>query len=118
MAIATVLGRTNMATAYSTTIGKFGALTTTTAGGSTTGTEVTGGSPAYARIAPSWSTASASVITTSAALAFNVPTSTTVVGFEFFDAITAGNYLDGCVITSQTFASQGTYSITPTYTQS
>jgi hypothetical protein len=116
MAILTVLGRTTMATQYSTQIGKYGALTTT-APGSSTGTEVTGGAPAYARLAPSWSAASASVITTSAALTFNVPASTTVVGFEFFDALTVGNYLDGAGITSQVFSSQGTYAITPTYTQ-
>jgi hypothetical protein len=47
-----------------------------------------------------------------------VPASTTVVGYEHFSAVTAGTYLDGVSITSQTFASQGTYAITPTYTQS
>lgn len=116
MAIATVLGRTNMATAYSTTIGKYGALTST-APGSTTGTEISGGSPAYARIAPVWGTASSSAITATG-MAFNVASGTTVVGFEFFDAATVGNYLDGVSITSQAFGSQGTYTITPTYTQS
>lgn len=117
MAVQTVTARNSLATAYSTSIGKYGALSTT-APGSSAGTEVSGGSPAYARIAPTWGTAASSAITTTAALAFNVPASTTVVGFEFYDAATAGNYLDGCSITSQTFASQGTYSVTPTYTQS
>lgn len=117
MAIQTVSARNLMATAYSTSIGKFGALSTT-APGATAGTEVSGGSPAYARITPTWGAASGSAITTTAALVFNVPAATTVVGFEFYDAATVGNYLDGCTITSQTFASQGTYSITPTYTQS
>lgn len=116
MAIQTLTGRNIMATQYSTQIGKYGALSTT-APGASAGTEVTGGSPAYARIAPAWGTASASAIA-AAPLSFNVPASTTVVGFEFYDASTAGNYLDGCTITSQTFASQGLYSITPTYTQS
>lgn len=117
MAIQTATARTLLATAYSTAVGKFGALTTTAPGG-TSGTEVSGGSPAYARIAPTWGTASASAITTTGGMAFNVPASTTVVGFEFFDASTAGNYLDGATVTSQTFASQGVYTITPTYTQS
>lgn len=117
MAIQTVAARNLMATAYSTNIGKYGALSTT-APGATAGTEVSGGSPAYARIAATWAAAAASAITVNAALAFNVPASTTVVGFEFYDAATVGNYLDGCAITSQTFASQGVYSITPTYTQS
>lgn len=116
MAIQTATARNLLATAYSVNVGKYGALSTT-APGASAGTEVSGGSPAYARIAPSWAAASASAITTTAALAFNVPASTTVVGFEFYDAATIGNYLDGCTITSQTFASQGTYSITPTYTQ-
>lgn len=117
MAIASVAGRTAMATAYAANLGKYGALSTT-APGSSAGTEVTGGSPAYARLAPSWGTASASVITVTAASTFNVPASTTVVGYEHFDALTSGNYMDGVTITSQTFSSQGTYAITPTYTQS
>lgn len=116
MAIQTVSARNTMATQYASQIGKFGALSTT-APGATAGTEVSGGAPAYARIAPSWGTASASAITTSAALSFNVPASTTVVGYEHYDAASAGNYLDGCGITSQLFSSQGTYAITPTYTQ-
>jgi hypothetical protein len=117
MAIQTATARNLLATAYSTSVGKFGALSTTAPGGSA-GTEVSGGSPAYARIAPTWGAASASAITTTSALSFNVPAATTVVGFEFYDAATVGNYLDGCAITSQAFASQGVYAITPTYTQS
>lgn len=93
-----------------------GALTTTAPGG-TTGTEVSGGSPAYARKALSWGSSTAGVVSATAAV-FDVPASTTVVGFEVFSAITAGTYLDGVGITSQTFASQGTYTITPTFTQS
>lgn len=112
---AATAGKTAMANAYKTAIGIYGALTTT-APSATTGTEVTGGAPAYARIAPTWGTASAGAVTTTAALTFNVPSGTTVVGFEFFDASTVGNYLDGASITSQTFSSQGTYAITPTYT--
>jgi hypothetical protein len=92
-----------------------GALTTT-APTSTSGTEVSGGSPAYARKPISWPGATAGVMTATA-LVFDVPASTTVVGYENFDALTAGNYRDGASITSQTFASQGTYTVTPTYTQ-
>jgi hypothetical protein len=116
MAIQTVAARTLMATAYSTNIGKYGALVST-APGSTTGTEISGGSPAYARVVPAWSGASASVITAGSML-FNVPSGASIVGFEFFDAATAGNYLDGTTVTTQAFASQGTYSVVPTYTQS
>jgi hypothetical protein len=106
-----------MATAYAANVGIYGALSTT-APGSSAGTEVSGGAPAYARLAPAWGAASAGAITTTAASAFNVPASTTVVGYEFYTAVTAGTYEDGATITSQTFASQGVYSITPTFTQS
>lgn len=95
----------------------YGALSTTAPTTSAFGTEVSGGSPAYARIASGWGTAASGAVT-SAAMAFNVPASTTVVGLGFFSASTAGTYYAGCDITSQTFASQGTYTITATYTQS
>jgi hypothetical protein len=104
-----------MATAYGAA-SPYGALSTT-APTSSAGTEVSGGSPAYARKAITWGTASASAITATA-LVFDVPTGTTVVGFMIYSASTAGTYLDGASITSQAFASQGTYTITPTYTQS
>lgn len=93
----------------------YGALTTS-APSSSSGTEVSGGSPAYARKALSWGSSSSGVVSASAAT-FDVPTSTTVVGFQVHSAVTAGTYYDGVTITSQAFASQGTYAITPTYTQ-
>jgi hypothetical protein len=46
-----------------------------------------------------------------------VPTGTTVAGAGVHTAITAGTYLDGGAVTSQAFASQGTYTLTLTYTQ-
>lgn len=102
--------KTTVCTAY-TGACTHGALTTT-APGATTGTEVTGGT--YARIVAAWGTVTATA--TATAMAFNVPASTTVVGFELFNALTAGTYQDGASITSQTFASAGTYTITPTIT--
>lgn len=96
----------------------YGMLSTTAPSASAFGTEVSGGSPAYARIAASWGAASGGAVT-SAAMAFNVPASTTVVGLGFNSLSSgAGTYYAGCDITSQTFASQGTYTITATYTQS
>lgn len=93
----------------------YGALTTT-APSSSSGTEVSGGSPAYARKSLSWGSSTAGVVSASAAT-FDVPASTTVVGFQVHSAVTAGTYYDGVGITSQTFASQGTYAITPTFTE-
>lgn len=113
MAIQTVAGRNLAATAYATNIGRWAALTTTVPGANP-GTEVTGGT--YARLAPAWGTADNGAISADP-IAFNVPAGTTVAGFAFYDDPTAGNYLDGCSVTSQEFASDGTYSITPTYTE-
>lgn len=106
--------KNQLATSYIGTA-LYGALTTT-APGSSSGTEVTGGSPAYARIAAAWGTVTNGVVSASP-MVFNVPgPAVTVVGFEFFNLSSAGIYQDGCGITSQTFSSQGTYTITPTFT--
>lgn len=113
MAIQTVTMRNALATAYGTNAA-FAALYTTVPGGSA-GTEVTGGSPAYARKALTWGAASGSVVTVT--VTFDVPAGTTVVGAGVHTAITAGTYLDGGSVTSQAFATQGTYTLTLTYTQ-
>ena len=114
MAIQTSTQRNNLATAYGTAATH--AALYTTAPGATAGTEVTGGSPAYARKAISWGAPSNGVIT--ATVTFDVPSGTTVVGAGVHTALTAGTYLDGGSVTSQAFASQGTYQLTLTYTQS
>jgi hypothetical protein len=77
------------------------------------------GSPAYARKALTWGAASAGAIV-SAATVFDVPASTTITYFGVAStnvqgAATVG---DSVAVTSQAFASQGTYTVTATYTQS
>ena len=118
MAIATLAQRNALATAYASAAPD-GALFTADPGtsGSATG-EVTGGSPAYARKSCGWGSASASVVSGSAT--FDVPSGTTVTFFGVTASATAGtaDVRDRVSITSQAFASQGTYTITPTYTQS
>jgi hypothetical protein len=118
MAIAIVAQRNALATSYGAAA-PYGALFTADPGttGSATG-EVTGGSPAYARKALTWGTASNSAIT-SAATSFD-PSGTTVTYFAVTASATAGtaDLRDRVAITSQTFSSQGTYTITATYTQS
>lgn len=114
MAIQTATQRNNLATAYG--VAATHAALYTTAPGASAGTEVSGGSPAYARKAITWGAASASAV--SGTVTFDVPTGTTVVGAGVHTAITAGTYLDGATVTSQAFASQGTYTLTLTYTQS
>lgn len=88
----------------------------TTAPGASQGTEPTGGAPAFARKALSWGASAAGVVT-APAVTFDIPTGTTIVGAGVHSAITAGTYYDGAGVTSQAFASQGTYALTLTYTQ-
>lgn len=87
----------------------------TTAPGATAGTEVTGGTPAYARQPVTWGAPTNGVMT--AQVTFDVPAGTTVVGAGVHDAVSAGNYLDGAAVTSQAFATQGQYVLNLTYTQ-
>lgn len=118
MAIAILAQRNALATAYGTNAPN-GALFTADPGtsGSATG-EVTGGSPAYARKSMGWGAASASAIT--GAPVFDVPSGTTVTYFGVTVSATAGtaDVRDKVAVTSQAFASQGTYTVTATYTQS
>lgn len=113
MTINTNVMKETLAIAYGTTAA-YGALYTTTPGGSA-GTEVTGGSPAYARKPLSW-TAGASDGAVSVTATFDVPAGTTVVGAGLHSAVTAGTYYDGAAVTSQAFATQGTFAVTFTIT--
>jgi hypothetical protein len=117
MAIAILAQRNAMATAYGVAA-PYGCLFTADPGtsGSVTG-EVTGGSPAYARKAMSWGAASSSAIT--GAPVFDVPASTTVTyfGVAVSGTATTADLRDKVAVTSQAFASQGTYTVTATYTQ-
>lgn len=113
MAIQTAVTRTELATAYGVACPFTAVYTTVPAG--TAGTEPAGGSPAYARVASGWGAAAASVITCAPTL--DIPAGTTVAGVGFHTLATGGVYKDGVGVTSQPFASQGTYSPTCTYTQ-
>ena len=114
MAIQTVTMRNYLATEYGVRA-THAALYSTIPGG-TPGTEISGGTPAYARKPITWSTSAASVVT--ATVTFDVPAGATVAGVGVHSALTAGVYLDGGAVTSQAFATQGTYTLTLTYTQS
>lgn len=118
MAIATTAEKNSLANKYAADA-PFGDLFTSDPGtsGSVTG-EVSGGSPAYARKNMTWGSASGGVCT-SAATAFDVPSGTTI---TFFGVCAAGTLAtsdlkDKVAVTSQAFASQGTYTVTATYTQ-
>jgi hypothetical protein len=112
MAIQTTTQKNTLATAYGTAAAL--AAVYTTAPGASAGTEPTGGSPAYARKTITWGSAASGAIT--ATVTFDIPSGTTIVGAGVHTS--GGTYLDGAAVTSQAFASQGTYQLTLTYTQS
>lgn len=117
-AIAVLAQRNALATAYGTAA-PYGTLFTADPGTSGTVTgELTGGSPAFARKAMSWGAASASAIT--GAPVFDVAAGTTVTYFGVCvsSTLTTADLRDKVAVTSQAFASQGTYTVTATYTQS
>lgn len=113
MAFNSTTAKNTLATSFGTAA-THAALYTTTAGASQ-GTEVTGGSPAYARKAITWSAPTNGVIT--ASVTFDVPTGTTIVAAGVHTAASGGsNYLEGGTVTSQAFGSQGTYTLNLTCT--
>lgn len=114
MLIQTATQKNNLATAYGNAATHVALYSTTP--GASAGTELTGGSPAYARIATAWGAPTNGVVSTGPHT-FNVGSGSTVAGGGFHNALTAGTYLDGGGLTSQAFASQGTYALTGTYTQ-
>lgn len=114
MAIATTAEKNSLATKYGADT-TFAALFIADPGSSGTVVgEVTGGSPAYARKAISWGSASGGVVT--ATVTFDVP-AVTITFAGVCSASSGSTLLDKVAITSQTFATQGTYVLTLTYTQ-
>lgn len=120
MPIATLAQRNTLAAAYGTAA-PYGALFTGAGPGSTGAAtnELTGGSPAYTRKALNWATPAASAIN-SAATPFDVGAGASVSFFGVAAGQTSGtaDVRDVVAVTAQTFASQGTYTVTATYTQS
>jgi hypothetical protein len=106
-----------MASQYAAKLTYLGALTALGSGGTSAGTEPSGGSPAYARKSLVWGSPTAGVISATG-VAVDIPSGATILGAGFYDIVSgAPTDYDQCGITSQTFSSQGQYTITPTYTQ-
>jgi hypothetical protein len=112
MAFNTATAKNNAVVGY-TTPATHAALYSTVPGASA-GTELTGGTPAYARKPITWAAAANGVQT--ATVTFDVKAGDTVLGAGLHTAITGGTYLDGGGVTSQNFATQGTYTLTITAT--
>jgi hypothetical protein len=84
-----------------------------TADPGTSGTsEVTGGSPAYARKAITWNAAASGDLDNNANPTFDVPASTTVSYFGLWSASSGGTFYGGGALSaSETFSAQGTYTL-------
>lgn len=75
--------------------------------------EVTGGSPAYTREAISWASATSGSVSSNTNIVFDVPGSTTITHLGYWSASAAGTFYGGRALdTNQTYATQGTYTIT------
>lgn len=74
-----------------------------------TGTELTGGSPAYARLAVTFTDAGAGLIRPDANLTFNIPADATVAGWRTYSAVTAGTNYGGEDLSPEVYLTQGTY---------
>lgn len=108
MAINTT-GKNYMLDQFKTQIGY---MSLHTAYPATTGNEITGGSPAYARKAVTWGTATGGAISASNQPVFDVPAGTTVAAVGFFSAVTAGTLYGDFDVTDEAYANQGTYTVT------
>lgn len=86
--------------------------------GTTGASEASGGSPAYARQATTWSAdATDDGVRTGTEVTIDLPAGT-YTHFGLWSAATAGTFVGGGTITSTTLSAQGQIKVTPTYTQS
>lgn len=83
--------------------------------GTTGASEVTGGSPAYARQTITWADGSTDGVVTGVAT-FDVPTGTTVTYVALWGA--SNVFKDKALVADAVFTSQGMYQLTLTFTQS
>ena len=83
-----------------------------TADSSAGASEVTGGSPAYARKAITWSAPASSLMSNTAAIVFDVPASTTIRFLGYWSAATGGTFYGNRALdANQTYTTQGTYTL-------
>jgi len=79
--------------------------------GATGTSEVTGGSPAYARKALTWAAAATASKSSNVGLVFDVP-AVTITHLGYWSAVSAGTFYGSRPLdTNQVFATQGTYTV-------
>lgn len=98
-----------MLTAYLDAIANAGGALITHIGLFNGATELTGGSPAYARKAVTWTASAAGLIAPTADLDFDVPAGATVTNWKGFSAASGGTGYGGETVTTEAFANQGVY---------
>jgi len=79
-------------------------------GANSASSEVTGGSPAYARKAVAWNASSSGAATQNGDVVIDIPASTTVTYVSLWNTAGTVRYLKKSV-TSEAFGAQGTYTI-------
>ena len=84
--------------------------------GTTGANEATGGSPAYKRVATTWSAPANGQVTGSLVTIDLPPGTYTYAGL--WSALTGGTFIDKVAIPSTTLGGQGTLLVTPTFTMS
>ena len=97
-----------MLTAYLDAIANAGGALITYIGLFNGATEITGGTPAYARKAVTWTASSSGLIRPTANLDFDVPAGT-IDNWKGFTAVTGGTGYGGETVTTEVFAAQGIY---------
>lgn len=75
------------------------------------GTELTGGSPAYARQAVTWADGADGVMVPNANLVFDIPAAGVVAGWRGYSALTVGTDYGGGGVTQETYGAQGEYTL-------
>lgn len=80
--------------------------------GATGASEVTGGSPAYARKAITWAAASSGSKSANGTLpVFDIPAGTTVTHIGWWSAVTGGTFYGSWDTVNESFTGQGTYGL-------
>lgn len=79
------------------------------------GKELTGGTPAYARKPITWTAPVNGVVRPTVDLVFSIPANSTVASWQGFNALTAGTSYGGSTFAStETYANQGEFKLTAT----
>ena len=99
-----------MNAAFNTALAAYGSGLITHIGLFNGATEISGGSPAYARKAVTW-TGAAGVRSPNANLVFDIPAGATVTNWRGFTALTGGTDYEGAALPSTLFSNQGTYEL-------